>query len=165
MMKCMGELSVYIEKHGALVEQLAQAAEQIPEGMENWRPSEKALGWLRLVDHMSIARRHLILKAAKEEPFDFPACLRDRANHATTRAEAALAQRESWVALKNFIEEQGEELLSREVGFTRGRKMTVSQILWFGFEENLHHRGQLWTYARTNGLVPPKVWGTEGMLE
>ncbi|MDH5637621.1 MAG: hypothetical protein OEZ04_03950 [Nitrospinota bacterium] len=161
----MSELTIYIEKHGALVEQLAQAAEQIPEGMENWRPSEKALGWLRLVDHMSIARRHLILKAIKEEPLDFPASQRDRANQASTKAEAALAQRASWADLKAFIEEQGEEYLPKVVAFTRGRKMTVSQILWYGFEENLHHRGQLWTYARTNGLVPPKVWGTEGMLE
>jgi len=161
----MSELLVYLEKHGALVEQLAQAAEQIPEGKEDWRPGGKTLGWLRLVDHMSIARRHLILKAVKEEAFDFPACQRDPANQSSTRAGAAAAQRDSWRELGAFLDGQGEECMGKVVDFTRGRKMTVSQILWFGFEENLHHRGQLWIYARVNGLVPPKVWGTEGMLE
>ncbi|MDH5476863.1 MAG: DinB family protein [Nitrospinota bacterium] len=161
----MSELEIYLQKHSLLVEQLAQAAENIPPGKEDWRPCPSALPWLRLVDHMSIARRHLILPAVKGEEFDFPACQRDPANQATTVEQAARAQRESWEELKTFLDSQPETYMDSVVGFTRGRQWPVSQVLWFGFEENLHHRGQLWIYFRVNGLVPPKVWGTEGMIE
>ena len=155
----------YFEKHGALVEQLAQAAEQIPPGKEGWRPCEKALPWLRLVDHMSVSRRGLILKALKGEAFDVATMVKDVSLRATTSAEAAKAQRETWAELKTYIESQGEGFPAEMKLFTRGRQWPASRILWFSYDENLHHRGQLWIYARINGLVPPKVWGTEGVVE
>ncbi|MDH4183192.1 MAG: DinB family protein [Nitrospinota bacterium] len=161
----MSQLSEYLEKQGELAEQLAQAAEQIPAGLEGWRPCEGALGWLRLVDHMAIARRNLVLKAIKEEPIDFGAMVKNESLRSSSPTAAAAAHRSSWAELRSFLESQGEGFLDKVVTFTRGRQWPVSRILWFAFEENLHHRGQLWIYARMNGLTPPKVWGTEGMVQ
>lgn len=161
----MSQLDDYLEKQGALVEQLAQAAEMIPAGKEGWTPHEGALMWLRLVDHMAISRRHLILKSLKGEELDFPGAQFDPANQSKTGAESARAHRESWEEVKSYLSSRGEGFLREEVAFTRGRRWPVYKVLWYGYEENLHHRGQLWIYSRLNGLVPPKVWGTEGMLK
>ena len=158
----MGILDPYYEKYGAVVEHLAAAAEMIPEDLANWKPCETSLPWVRLIDHMSIGRRHLILKAVKEEPLDYPKPLFDPANQSTTGEQAAKAQRDSWEELKSFLQSQPEDFAKKEVAFTKGRKMTVERILWFVYEENVHHRGQAWIYARMNGLTPPAIWGSEG---
>ncbi len=160
-MKQMSVLDLYYMKHGKVIEGLAAAAEQIPEYKIMWKPCDKALPWIKLIDHTSILRRHLILKALKEEPLDFPACLQDQSNHAKTPEEAAKAQRDSWEELKGFLQSQPDDFAKREVAFTKGRKMTVEQLVWFAYEENTHHRGQAWIYARMNGITPPAIWGTE----
>ncbi|VAX18375.1 hypothetical protein MNBD_NITROSPINAE04-2517 [hydrothermal vent metagenome] len=157
----MSVLDPYFIKHGKVIEGLASAAEQIPEDKIMWKPYDKAIPWIRLIDHTSIAIRHLIIKALKEEPFDFPACFFDESNQAKTPKEAAKAMRDSWEELKSFIQSQPEDFYKKEVAFTKGRKMTVEQIVWFNYEHNVHHRGQAWIYARMNGVTPPSIWGTE----
>ncbi|MBI4828085.1 MAG: DinB family protein [Nitrospinae bacterium] len=157
----MNGLETYIMKQGAVVEHLAAAAEQIPPDKATWRPYPKALPWMALIDHTSIGRRIMVLKTLKGEPFDFPGCFFDPANHSKSPQEAAQAQRESWAALKSFLESQPADFAAREVMFTKGRKMKAEQLLWFAYEENVHHRGQAWIYARMNGLTPPAIWGTE----
>lgn len=157
----MSILDPYYMKHGKVTEGLAAAAEQIPEDLMMWKPCEKSIPWIRLVDHTSIGMRHLILKSIKEEPLDVPACFFDESNHAKTPKEAAQAQRDSWEELKSFLKSQPEDFAQKEVAFTKGRKMTVEQIVWFGYEHNVHHRGQAWIYARMNGITPPAIWGTE----
>ena len=157
----MSVLNPYYMKHGKVIEGLAAAVEQIPEDKIMWKPCEKSVPWIRLIDHTSIAMRHLILKALKEEPIDFPACIFDEANQTNTPKEAAQAQRDSWEELKGFLQSQPDDFAKKKVAFTKGREMTVEQLVWFNYEHNVHHRGQAWIYARMNGITPPVIWGTE----
>jgi uncharacterized damage-inducible protein DinB len=157
----MGAFDIYIEKHGALVEQLALAAEQIPDDKVDWRPNDSALTWLRLVDHMAIARKGLVLAALRGEELNFPACLFDKNNHAKTGKEAAAKLREGWEELKGHLADKSDSYATELVKFTMGREMPVDRILWFAYDENMHHRGQMWVYARMHGLTPPKIWGSE----
>jgi uncharacterized damage-inducible protein DinB len=157
----MSGLEVYFNKHGAVVEQLALAAEQIPEDKIMWKPYKNALPWLTLIDHTAIGRKIIVMSTLKGEPFDFPGCFSDPANQAKSPIEAAAAQRDSWSELVDYIKAQPEGFEKTLVTFTKGREMPVEHLLWFAYEENVHHRGQAWIYARLQGIIPPKVWGTE----
>ncbi|HEB73225.1 MAG TPA: DinB family protein [Nitrospirae bacterium] len=157
----MSVLDPYYMRNGKVVEGLASAVEQIPDDKILWTPCEKSIPWIRLIDHTGIAMRHLILKALKEEPLDVPACFFDESNCAKTPKDAAKALRDAWQELKSFLESQPEDFPKKEVAFTKGRKMTVEQAVWFNYEHNVHHRGQAWIYARMNGITPPAIWGSE----
>ena len=158
----MSALDIYIRRQGILVEHLAQAAAQIPQDKIMWKPCEKALPWLVLIDHTSIGRREVILKYLLGEKLDLPGCFRDPANQAKTPQEAVSAQRDSWKALKDFLlSQQGEYEYRKLTPFWGGDEIHIIEFLWLCYEENVHHRGQAWVYARMNGIKPPAIWGTE----
>jgi hypothetical protein len=158
----MGVLSRYIARQEKVVEHLALAAVQIPLDKIMWKPCEKALPWLGLIHHTAIGRREVILKYLLGEPLNFPGCYFDPANHAKTPQEAVNAQRDSWKALRNFLSSQpGDYEHKKIVPFWGGDEMAIIDFLWMCYEENVHHRGQAWVYARMNGITPPSIWGTE----
>jgi hypothetical protein len=158
----MSALDVYIRRQGILVEHLAQAALQIPPDKIMWKPCEKALPWLGLIHHTSIGRREVVLQYLLGEKLNFPGCYRDPANYAKTPQDAANAQRESWKALRDFLLSQpGDYEHNKIVPFWGGHETPIIEFLWMCYEENVHHRGQAWVYARMNGITPPAIWGTE----
>lgn len=158
----MSALDVYIRRQGILVEHLAQAALQIPPDKIMWKPCEKALPWLGLIHHTSIGRREVVLKYLMGERLDFPGCYFDPASHAKTPQDAVNAQRDSWKALSVFLLSQlGDYEHNKIVPFWGGNEMPIIEFLWMCYEENVHHRGQAWVYARMNGITPPAIWGTE----
>lgn len=158
----MGALSRYIERQEMVVNHLAAAALQIPLDKTMWKPCEKALTWIGLIHHTAIGRREVILKYLLGERLDFPGCYFDPANQVKTPQEAANAQLESWKALKNFLSSRSEDYEHwRIVPFWGGTEMPIIDFLWKCYEENVHHRGQAWVYARMNGITPPPIWGTE----
>jgi hypothetical protein len=158
----MSALDKYIRRQGILVDHLASAALQIPADKIMWKPCEKALPWLGLIHHTSIGRREVVLKYLLGEKLDFPGCYRDPANYAKTPQDAANAQRDSWNALMDFLLSQpGEYEHRRLVPFWGGDETPIIDFLWMCYEENVHHRGQAWVYARMNGITPPAIWGTE----
>ena len=140
---------------------LAQAAEQIPQGKEMWKPCDKCMPWLSLIHHMSIGRREIVLKTLKGERVDFPGCFSDPANYVDSPGQAAEVQWETWNELKSYLQAQPEDYAKSTVTFPGGFDMAVERMLWMIYEENIHHRGQAWVYARINGLTPPSIWGSE----
>jgi hypothetical protein len=158
----MGVLTTYFEKHEIVVGQLAAAAELIPQDKINWKPCEKSLPWLFLIHHTSIGRRHVIYKCIRGEKSNYPHCFGDPALQVTSPTEAARMQWETWNELKSFLESQPGDFALQTVTFPKGFDLTVERLLWMGYDENVHHRGQAWIYTRMNGITPPTVWGTEG---
>jgi uncharacterized damage-inducible protein DinB len=155
------ELDVYIEKHGSLVEQIAQAAEQIPSKKINWKPKSGCMGWLMLADHMAVSRKWIYISLLKGNAINLSSSIFDESKYANNGQESATRHRDSWNELVDLLMSKPVSFMSEKLLFMRGHERTVEHILWFAYEENLHHRGQLWIYARMNGLVPPTVWGTE----
>jgi len=47
--------------------------------------------------------------------------------------------------------------------FWGGDELAIIGFPWMRYEENIHHRGQAWIYARMNGIKPPVIWGTEAL--
>ncbi|VAX15246.1 hypothetical protein MNBD_NITROSPINAE01-1671 [hydrothermal vent metagenome] len=160
----MSILDPYYLKQEEVVNHLAQAAEQIPEDKIMWKPTEKALTWLFLIHHTS-THRDLFLKLFKGESIDFPGCYRDPANQARSGAESAQIMRKTWEDLKSFLQSQPDDYAKTVIEKPPwgGPPMTVEQLVWWTYEENVHHRGQAWVYARMNGLIPPTIWGTEDL--
>ena len=158
----MSFLDPYYVKQEEVVNHLVQAAEQIPQDKVMWKPTEKALPWLILIHHTSI-HRDIVLRLLKGEPCDVPGCYREPANHPGTGAESAKIMRKTWEELKNFLQSQPDDYAKTVIEKSpwTGKPVTVEQIVWWLYEESVHHRGQAWVYARMNGITPPKIWGTE----
>ncbi len=158
----MSVLDPYYVRQEEGVNQVAQAAEQIPQDKVMWKPSEKSLPWLPLIHHTSL-HRDIVLNLLKGEPFDCPGCYMEPSNYAKSGAESALALRKTWEELKNFLQSQPDDYAKTVIEKSpwTGKPVTVEQIAWWMYEENVHHRGQAWVYARINGLTPPTIWGTE----
>ncbi|MBI4666661.1 MAG: DinB family protein [Nitrospinae bacterium] len=157
----MGALDVFLTRQGEVVEQMAKAAEQIPQTQMMWKPCGKSLPWIYLLHHTCVHRR-FFLKSIKGQPYDFPGDYGAPANQPHSPAEAASQIRQSWQELKNYLSAMGDPILKTTLKpYWGGEELTVEQILWELYAENVHHRGQAWLYARMNGITPPVIWGTE----
>jgi len=157
----MGPLDAYLEKTGTVVEHMALALEQIPEGKALWKPCEKALPWMYLLSHNAL-QRILFMKCANGEPVDLAAAKRDPAFQSKNPMDAAAMVRRIWVEHVAFLKSKPDDFLkSSVVPFWGGTALAVERMLGWMYEENVHHRGQAWIYARMNGITPPSIWGTE----
>ncbi|MBI5814769.1 MAG: DinB family protein [Nitrospinae bacterium] len=157
----MGALDIYYDRAGIVVEHMALALEQVPEDKAHWKPCEKALPWMHLLSHNAI-HRILFMQCVKGEPVDFPGAYRDPALQPETPKERAAMVRRVWAELVSFLKSKPEDFAkARVTPFWGGQELTVEEFLWWMYEENVHHRGQAWIYARMNGIRPPAIWGTE----
>ena len=157
----MSELESYIGREEEVVNQLAEAARQVPEDKIHWKPCDRSLPWLYLIHHTSI-HRWFFMKLLKGEPCDFPGIYTDKEYQPENAEQAAGDILKSWEEFKRFLRAQPADFLEEEIDPPwGGPKMSVKEMLWWTYEENVHHRGQAWIYARMNGLIPPAVWGTE----
>ncbi len=157
----MSVLEPYYKKQAKLVSHLADAVAQIPEDKLGWKPCERALPWLGLIDHTAVGRRHVTLACIKDEKVDFPGVFHRKELYAKSPAEAAEHQHETWAELEAFLKSQPDDFSKKIVTFPSGHDLSVERILWMIYEENVHHRGQAWVYARMNGIKPPSIWGSE----
>lgn len=61
-------------------------------------------------------------------------------------------------AAKSAIAQLSPEQLDEEVSLG-SRKMTKRTLLYGMLEHEIHHRGQLYTYVRIAGVIPPPLFG------
>lgn len=61
-------------------------------------------------------------------------------------------------AAKSAIAQLSPEQLEEEVSLG-SRRMTKRTLLYGMLEHEIHHRGQLYTYIRIAGVVPPPLFG------
>ncbi len=162
----MSSLDVYLQKHEKVVGHLVEAVKQIPEDKLDWKPCERAIPWLHLIHHTAIGRQHLVLGLLQDKEVNFPGMFSDPELKASSTEEAAISLQATWDELKNHLINQPKDYFNKAVvEFPGGVKMTAERFLWMVFEENVHHRGQAWVYARMNGITPPAIWGTERKIE
>lgn len=158
----MSVFDPYYTKQEEVVNHLALAAEQVPQDKTVWKPCEKSIAWLVLIHHTSI-HREVVLKLFKGEKHNVPGCYFDKANYPETGAESAKIMWQTWSDLKGFLQSKPDDYAKTVIEKTpwKGIPLTVEQIVWWLYEESVHHRGQAWIYARMNGITPPTIWGTE----
>ncbi|MDH5478064.1 MAG: DinB family protein, partial [Nitrospinota bacterium] len=151
----MNEIDTFIAKYGAVVEGLAQAAEQVPDSKLLFKPSTNSLPWIYLIFHPSV--HWIILQKALEGDPDhgFPAAFRAPENRVDSGQEAAERIRKGWDGFTRYIRSKPPEWLQTVVTAPWGPTMRIMDILWWLYEEGAHHRGQAWVYARINGIKPP----------
>jgi uncharacterized damage-inducible protein DinB len=80
------------------------------------------------------------------------------AAHLTTRAKALAYAKECWKAADTAVQEIGDEELAATVQTPWGMSFPGWVALNILGDEFLHHRGQLYAYARACGGTPPFLW-------
>lgn len=123
----------------------------IPEGAENWRPSDEAMSFADIAFHIAEADDWLIHKL--EEPSLAPIC--GRAHTVTVRNRGEYEALLTGLDAKgneraNLVRKLSEEDLSRPIDDTRfGGTVSVWWTIARGnLDHEAHHRGQLAAYIR-----------------
>jgi len=136
--------------HTLTVTNLVKTAEMLDNEMYAYRPTAEVRTSGQILAHVADAQYMFCSTAAAED------------NPSETSVEQSAASKEEIVAaLKGAAEyctgiyaemtdEQGAEMRS-----LFGRQMTAAAILAFNSVHNYEHYGNLVTYMRINGLVPP----------
>lgn len=140
--------------HDITAEFLLKTAEMMDEEMYAYRPTEEVRTAGQILAHIANAQFGICSVAAGEES---PA----EGNYetiATTRADILAAVKASFAYCDGVYAKMTDEKAAEMKPFFGGerqREMTVASILSFNSTHNYEHYGNLSTYLRINGLVPP----------
>lgn len=77
----------------------------------------------------------------------------------TTKEDVVAFARECWARADAAMAKVGDEHLEGGVGNPWGMPLNGTFAVVILNDEFLHHRGQLYAYARAAGAVPPFMWG------
>ncbi len=126
---------------------LIELLEKLPEDKASFSAWDGGMTFQRLSDHLSGSMERLGMMMSGQTPTkpepsaDWHAALeRLRASTEATRA--------------HFEALTPEQLASTVTGFG-GREMPVHALVDGAIQHLAHHKGQIWTMARMNGLEPP----------
>jgi len=156
----MPELDNYIDRFNVVVGHLAEVARLIPEGKEMFKPSEDSLPWLYLVSHTATHRTICMKFLEGDKDHGFPSIYMAPENQPSNGSEAARKIVDTWEDMKTYLKNKPDDFVQKVVDPPWGPPERIMDILWWLFEEGVHHRGQALVYCRMNGVKPPVIWGT-----
>lgn len=136
--------------HQITVTYLTETAEMLDEDLYAFRPTEEVRTVGELLGHVADAQYLFCSAAAGEE------------NAASSNVEESASSKEEIVAALNEafayctgIYDGMTDAEGAEMRTIFGRQMAASAILAFNSTHNYEHYGNLVTYMRINGIVPP----------
>lgn len=140
--------------HDITADFVIATAEMMDEDMYAYRPTVSVNSAGKLLAHVVNAQFGICsLAAGEESPAEG-----DYTEIATTRDEILTAVKASFAYCDKVYAEMTEERLnetSEFFGGDRRREMTIGAILSFNSTHTYEHYGNLVTYLRMNGMVPP----------
>lgn len=136
--------------HGITATNLMKTAEMLEDGIYAYQPTENVRTAGQILAHIASAQFMFCSAAAGEEN---PSKVNFEET-ATTKADivAALKKSSDYCA---SIYEGMSDAEGAEMRNLFGREMAASAILAFNSAHNYEHYGNLVTYMRINGIVPP----------
>jgi uncharacterized damage-inducible protein DinB len=140
--------------HDVTAGHLTATAEKVPEELYGFRPTEEVRSMGQILAHVAAAQFLFCAAAAGEES-------PNSENFEETRTEKAQIIEALGMGLdyceqvySGLSDAQGQEMVS-----FFGNDMAVSAVLAFNSAHNYEHYGNLVTYMRINGIVPPSSAG------
>ena len=159
----MNEIETFFQKYGKVVENLAQAAELVPQEKLLFRPAPDSLPWIYVIFHPSV-HWIILMKSLEGNPdHGFPDAYRAKENRVYSGKEASERILKGWDEFSAYLRSKPADWFQKKVSPPWGNEMRIMDILWWLYEEGTHHRGQAWVYSRINGIKPPSIWGTDNL--
>ena len=125
-------------------------AEMVPEELYSFRPTEEVRTLGAILAHVAAAQYMFCASAAREENPNSERFERTR----TTKAEIISALEASFDYCERVYEKTTDESGTRMTKLL-GEDYAVSGVLAGNSSHNFEHYGNLVTYMRINGIVPP----------
>jgi uncharacterized damage-inducible protein DinB len=128
------------------------AAEQMPEADYGFKPTPDIRSFGQLVGHVANAQ-YMICSAARGEASP------NQQNWEQVTEKAALVEAlRASIAYCNGAYDQGDEVAMQEVNLF-GQQMTRLRVLALNAAHDFEHYGNIVTYMRLKGMVPPSSQG------
>ncbi len=146
------EMANYIETWDRIHKQSVKVMKVAPSDKFDWRPVSSAMPLGELMRHLPLGERFLTCVILQKElpNIDF--------NTFNTTEEVITAFDSSHEECKQALSALSEGELGENVNFA-GRSVPRRALLQAICEHEIHHRGQLYTYVRIVGVVPPPLFG------
>ncbi len=144
-------LAKYFLAHRRVTEDLAA---RIPDDRVDYAPWPGALGVGRLLLHIADAHHALTATAAGHRPERSEGAAAPSERPAIRGHLGRLAEDDA-AAIRSLTDEQLRQPRPGVTGSGRALTLTAEEWLMVGREHEAHHKGQLFTYARMNGVEPP----------
>ena len=151
------ELDAFLATWDREVETTKRVLENVPEGKEDWKPSESSQSLRDLVWIFVLEERVIEAVSKGELSAGPPAAPQVPVAELVRQHDAAhRAAREAVLAA-------GGQRMDAQVKFPTGPKqmgeVPVGQIYWLFLHDKIHHRGQLSVYLRILGAKVPSIYG------
>jgi uncharacterized damage-inducible protein DinB len=146
------EMDQYFENWDRIHKQSVKVMKVAPVDKFDWKPVSSAMSLGALMRHLPSAEVFLTgMIVQKELPkIDFDVL--------TTSEDIVEAFDKSHEECKKALSTLTEEEVMQNVDFA-GRSVPRKALLQVLCEHEVHHRGQLYTYIRIAGVVPPALFG------
>ena len=131
-----------------------EAAEKMPEPEYSFKPTPEVRSFAELVGHVAVSMHGLCARVKGEAttpPFDEPAVLK-----ATAKAELVKAMQAAVTYCDGVYDAQTDESLLQPIQVGPNRMMPTN-LLWYNISHANEHYGNMVTYMRLKGLVPPST--------
>jgi len=128
---------------------ILRAAEKMPEENYSFKPTEDVRSFAQLVGHVADAQ-YLFCSPVKGEQKSPPGVEKSK----TAKADLTAALKEAFAYCDAVYTELTDAQASQSVKFF-GRERSKLSTLYFNTSHNNEHYGNIVTYMRLKGLVPP----------
>jgi hypothetical protein len=142
---------------------ILRAAEQFPENKYRWQPTPDVRSWARLIGHLIDDNNQICWAVSRSGPppafVDTPAGADSRA-HSMTKTELVEAFKASVDRCMQVFKSLTPETMNAPSGLRPGTSKLG--MLIYNTSHTNEHYGNLVTYMRLQGLIPPSSQGRGG---
>jgi uncharacterized damage-inducible protein DinB len=129
---------------------VVKAAEKMPEDQYSFKPTPEVRSFGAILGHIANANYMICSRAASAESPSKD----DIEKTVTAKADLVKALNESFAYCEGVLAKLDDKSGTEKVKFFFGDQPKIA-VMWFGTAHNYEHYGNLVTYLRLKGLVPP----------
>jgi uncharacterized damage-inducible protein DinB len=149
-------IDVFLEYYGKVRQRTKRLLDIIPDDKMDWTPIQGKFTFADLIRHLAAIERFMYAENVQGKPSRYPACGKELA----VGREAVLrffdqCHEESMAIFATLTPEN----LSGKCVTPAGTSITTWKWLRLLPEHEIHHRGQIYTYAGFLGIETPPIYG------
>lgn len=132
--------------------ELLVCLDKIPEGKLKWSPKPRMMSFGRLFCHIASAVDFWMTKVIRDGGEYRELTLRNCPSKERIRQELD----RSYERIVSYLN-QPAEVLDKTHRYQRRYTFTARWVMWHLLEHEVHHRAQIFSYMRMNGIAPPQI--------
>ncbi|MFQ5870301.1 MAG: DinB family protein [Candidatus Zixiibacteriota bacterium] len=132
--------------------ELLVCLDKIPEKNLTWSPKTRMMSLGRLFCHIAPAIDFWMTEVIKDGGGYTELTLKNCPTKKKIREELD----RSYSRIVTYLN-QPARLLDKRHGYRKKHRFTAGWVMWHLLEHEVHHRAQIFSYMRMNGMAPPKI--------